>query len=50
MTYDEQAWTNNLEDEQAQGRTDFGMNMDKSQRLCVSLRQQTTTAGRDILN
>ena len=31
-------------DKQAQGRTDWGMNMVTWQRLCVSLRQQNALA------
>ena len=34
MIYEESAWTNNPKDEQAHGRTDFGMNTARFE-LCI---------------
>ena len=40
--------TNKPKHEQAQERTDFGMNTVRWQRLCLSLRQENAVAGLDI--
>ena len=42
--------TNKRKDEQAQGRTDFGMNTAWCQRLCISLRQWNAIAVIDVFN
>ena len=45
---DEKAWTNKLTEEQAQGRTDFGVKTARWKRLYVSLRQWNAIAAIDI--
>ena len=50
ILYEEQALTNMPKDEQAQGRTDFGMKTQPGDRLRVSLRQKNAIAAIDISN